>query len=633
MQYGTTGPGGLSGGYTPLYNTNTDTIQFGYNWSTVTQSIAINQALSGVGIQIRGYNWSWTLTNGHSGTPPGTLYGSILSKDAEGNVIHQMVNNYSGQQLTNQTFSGTQLYTNPYNLSQLNSLSVEFVGKDATFWAGYYGPLVSNIDVRLRYSVDPCAANPTYSVDCAGFNAVVTSPNQVPYPNDYAAWGSIINNSYAIQAALSAGDTGLKVHGFDWGYRVHSNEPYCAFWFLGCFDPRDPLVRTNVSITSNTGASLYSVTRDYNDINGYQNFNYSYRFPTSRNLGNLGNFNFTGQTWDNASIDSMYSRIVYTPDTCMKDPTSSPTCPGYSVAIAGKINTTSTTSDPITTVTEPIVTNNSPVATAIQSAPIQTTVIPESTSIASVSQSSTTQSGSNSSSGNRVSLSTILNIVGAEQSRISSVERSVVDASVQQALRDAERTTQQAERTAAQSTSDSISMSITGVRAQTSTEQQMASQSSGGGLNFLSASSGLLSPSGTNSTGLRVDSSREQTAQTEEIKTESAISFSGFSAVNALKNEDRKSELDQQATQVTSTVRSNVQNNELAGGIGIETLAANTFDFNSYLNKQLVDARFYKTEEIYKNNQPVDNRRLLRLLNGASDRLHQEMVDEQYRRN
>jgi hypothetical protein len=42
--------------------------------------------------------------------------------------------------------------------------------------------------------------------------------------------------------------------------------------------------------------------------------------------------------------------------------------------------------------------------------------------------------------------------------------------------------------------------------------------------------------------------------------------------------------------------------------------------------------QFYKSEEIYKDSETVDNRRALRLLSGASDRLHQEMVNEQYRR-
>ena len=66
--------------------------------------------------------------------------------------------------------------------------------------------------------------------------------------------------------------------------------------------------------------------------------------------------------------------------------------------------------------------------------------------------------------------------------------------------------------------------------------------------------------------------------------------------------------------------------------MGIDDIAKEPLNFDAYLNKQLADIQFYKTEEIYKNLEPVDNRRSLRLLSGANDRLHQEMVNEQYRR-
>ena len=42
----------------------------------------------------------------------------------------------------------------------------------------------------------------------------------------------------------------------------------------------------------------------------------------------------------------------------------------------------------------------------------------------------------------------------------------------------------------------------------------------------------------------------------------------------------------------------------------------------------LTDANFYAPKEIYRNQRTVDNARALRQL--ASDRLHQQMVDQQY---
>ena len=46
------------------YNSETNTIRFGYNSSTVAQTIAINQALSGTGIQVGGFNWNYQWMNG-----------------------------------------------------------------------------------------------------------------------------------------------------------------------------------------------------------------------------------------------------------------------------------------------------------------------------------------------------------------------------------------------------------------------------------------------------------------------------------------------------------------------------------------------------------------------------------------
>jgi hypothetical protein len=81
--------------------------------------------------------------------------------------------------------------------------------------------------------------------------------------------------------------------------------------------------------------------------------------------------------------------------------------------------------------------------------------------------------------------------------------------------------------------------------------------------------------------------------------------------------------------QKTETVKSNVQSNELAGDIDINRLAVNPPGFNAYMSLALRDGQLYKPEEIYRNQVTVDNVRALRQL--SSDRVHQEMVNQQYR--
>jgi len=79
-----------------------------------------------------------------------------------------------------------------------------------------------------------------------------------------------------------------------------------------------------------------------------------------------------------------------------------------------------------------------------------------------------------------------------------------------------------------------------------------------------------------------------------------------------------------------SSVNRNVANNELAGGIGIETIALAPQGFNVYASLVLKDAAFYTPREIYRNQRTIDNVRALRNL--AQDARHQEMIEQQYRR-
>lgn len=68
---------------------------------------------------------------------------------------------------------------------------------------------------------------------------------------------------------------------------------------------------------------------------------------------------------------------------------------------------------------------------------------------------------------------------------------------------------------------------------------------------------------------------------------------------------------------------------ELIGGISVVAFQRSV-DITAYTNVVLRDSPFYAPREIYRGQQTVDNVRALRGL--GSDRVHQEMVDQQYRR-
>ena len=169
--------GGTSGGPMPAFNPNTNTIIFSYSTYTVGQTIAINKALEGSGVQVGGYDYSWKINNNDYNT--GTLVGLVSLKNSAGAVLHNYVYDYSRIRTTGlsenfQLFSGTQWFPQNYTASDLSTISLEFTGKDDRFWAGYWGPRVREPSLSLRYLpapivVDPCIADPLASPSCSGY--------------------------------------------------------------------------------------------------------------------------------------------------------------------------------------------------------------------------------------------------------------------------------------------------------------------------------------------------------------------------------------------------------------------------------------------------------------------------------
>ena len=77
------------------------------------------------------------------------------------------------------------------------------------------------------------------------------------------------------------------------------------------------------------------------------------------------------------------------------------------------------------------------------------------------------------------------------------------------------------------------------------------------------------------------------------------------------------------------TVRNTAPPTELAGGADFAAMSRAT-DITSYTSLKLADSTFYQPREIYRGQRVVDNVWILRGL--GTDRLHQEMVDQQYRK-
>ena len=314
--------GGFSGGNVPAYNSSTNTVMFGYNQATVAQTYAINQALSGSGVQIGGYNYSWQYLN--DSNTGGTLSSTIKLTSSSGSTLESYT--YGMNVIADgwRTMSGTQNFNQHYPTADVGNLSIAFTGKDARWWAGLYGPQVKDVNLSLNYTVDPCAANPLYSPNCAGYNNVLNSQNILG--NQYGA------QSYAINQALALSGSGVQINGFKYGYDLYVGGDWCYYGFIICFDVRQSSMAVDVNVTSSSGSSLYSATHDHNQQNTFGSYSYSYVFPTKQPLSSMGNFELSARQFGTGALYNSWSNWQYTPDPCVVDPLSSQSCAGYAAA-------------------------------------------------------------------------------------------------------------------------------------------------------------------------------------------------------------------------------------------------------------------------------------------------------------
>ena len=641
--------GGTSGGTIPAYNSSTGNIIFGFVENTVSQSVAINSALAaaGTGIQLLGYKYSWDINNdlNNSGGNRGTLTGNVTLTGSGNNILEQYSYNYSQTNTGSgfQNFSGTQLFTNQYQLSSVDKLTVSFTGKDQNWWAGYWGPRVHVNDVSLLYKVDPCATNPAYSSTCAGFNNVLTTNNLL----NSSVGGASLNQAFAVNTALQNAGVGAMVHGFNYGFnwRVGQGFSGCTAW------NQDGSCSWTMNIPAYANATV-SLTNKNNQTIHQQNYSFSgagtsgsvsdkFLLPTSLNQSMLGTGRIVGSaSGTGSSIEGAWATLIYTADPCTNNPLYSPDCKGYAVAIAKSLappsaETTVAVAEPTQNMSPATSSNQNQLSNDSQSIPASDT-----------SQTVTAPGSNNTRAG--ASMSMIMSVLRTESSRVGSVERSAVAAAVAGAEAAGTQATQQAEAVAESQTSQSIADSLTssGSTGLSSTNVANQSQSSIFSLMDQTQSAAL------NSSVLRLSTQSNGTTETVSTlyTTGSSTVSVGLSAPirasvevevsqsegikpgeRSVLNDSIEARPLQQVTQPrqTDTVNKNAQSNELAGGVDIAAINRQPVGFQNY-SFMLTDAQFYAPKEIYRNQINVDNARALRQL--SSDRLHQQLIEQQYRR-
>jgi len=451
----------------------------------------------------------------------------------------------------------------------------------------------------------------------------------------------------AINAALFNAGTGIQIGGYRYSWDINNDQ--------NNFSGNRGTLTGNVSLVGANGSLLESFNYDYTKLNsaGFTRFSASQLFENRYSLASISNLtvSFTGisQNWWAGyygprvhvnEFSLLYTAEALPPpvDPCVSNPLSSTKCPGYGAAFVAKSNTnSSTTSTPtasaIVTNATSDTTTSTPIVNAggVQLSSTGTVSAPDNIpqtvkdvqATTQQSLSSTALAASNASNQPSNKSAPNMSLIMSTISRIQANDRAAQTSAVQNANRAMAASSAAAQEQAmavaessnsANSASAQITQQIsqTAMLAQPVISSSITSQDRGTGSSQFSlvATSAGRSESADGSTGLG-------------LTTAKSISMNDL--VSARMNIDTDTK-----NTTADTVNRNVQPNELAGRVDIASIATQPKGFDVYATLIIKDADFYAPKDIYGNQRTIDNARALRLL--SSDRLHQEMIDLQYRR-
>ena len=141
--------GGTSGGSCANIGTNDQgAIRFGYNNTIVSQTQdIINDALKVAGVQVVGYLWQWKVknynamdTSDNQVNNQDPLFVRVIVKDNDGNIVDEREWDYS-YSISDWEQKNGMVWYSPFLMGdEVDSLTIEVEGRDAGYWAGWWGP-------------------------------------------------------------------------------------------------------------------------------------------------------------------------------------------------------------------------------------------------------------------------------------------------------------------------------------------------------------------------------------------------------------------------------------------------------------------------------------------------------------
>ena len=479
------------------------------------------------------------------------------------------------------------------------------------FWL-YYPASAQNISGNTPNLINPAGtawgipnnqvmnASGILAVEGAGPTTGSAYYNQDTNTIRFSYMPSTVTQSIAITAALAGTGTGIKWLGYDYAWSImnggQASGPLRADIYLKSNNAVLETWTHNYAAGSQPAGvfQLYSGRQLFSQSGGY----------TTNQLASL-DMSWTGQ--DNLFWQGLYGprvrdtniRLLYGVDQCVANPLSDPKCPGYAAAYLQQQCTANPLADPscpgyaAAYLTQQCTANPLYNATCpgYQQAFVLQQQQSQQTSAAATSTTSVSVTGTVSTTEPTITIATD----GTVTTGVATVPETEVNAVV----------TRQIPSTA--SPTGTVTLQVQ-TKPQEESEEERRRR-------------------------LRAATAEEiEIALKEEKKREEEASERRKELAARMRAAAQEAAIGQGREAIRDASRAETMEQQMANQALIVATMNFVPGFESYGVTRLPDAQFYRPRDIYPGQQPVDNRRLLRGLTGASDQRHADMVDSQYGR-
>jgi hypothetical protein len=533
-------------------------INFSYGSTYIYQQQNVSTILpSSTGLQVNGYNFSFTAKNGNGWDNGMTdqLTALVRFWDTTGgrgtsNLLYGNSYNLS-YKYDWTTFNYSETFTSPLSATSIGQVQYGFIGKDNNGWAGPYGPELQGVNFSLKYSVDPCIKDPLYSPTCSGF---LDALNKLSGPATSST--SSTSSPIAITQTVTESQPVTQT-------TTVSGPPPSAV----SADILSKVLESNKTTETASAASITAGT-NLNDKSSLASYALS---VIAKNAANE-------KALQDKSVSESLSLANAAANTAVEQ--------SQAIALSQSQASSAINSERL------------PGASNANSAPspgVNTTA-------------SSPQAGSNS------AMQPVVSVLLPPNTQTTTTDTQQTNTPV---IQPAPAVNTNVGSNVVTPTVSSYELLPPAPIAQNENPAQ--------GLNIAINSTPLTTSIFVSPSPMTEAPKLNESDSNRNIDMSSPTDFiAGY--VNTKHNLN-----EMQSSVNTSTVNSKVQDNDAAGSVSIASIAKMPPGYDLYTSMTLKDVNFYKPEELYRGQKTVDNVRLLRGLTGASDRVHQEMVDEQYK--